>query len=121
MTTTAFPIGNRPDAGMMNDLKKQDFNRLKKEVAKDTRNAGNNLAIKEDGKIKDGAIRAIEGAPDQEAEAKQIIKNESEMVKEIKKVEDEKHPRQWEVKRAMADVKNLSVVHPELADKVVEK
>lgn len=31
----AFPIGNRPDAGMMNDLKKQDFNRLKAKVAKE--------------------------------------------------------------------------------------
>lgn len=88
----AFPIGNRPDGGLMNELKKQDFNRLKKEVAKGTRDAGNNLAIREDGKIKDGAIPAIKGAPDQEAEAKQIIKNESEMVKEIKKVEYEKHP-----------------------------
>ena len=95
----AFPIGNRPDAGMMNDLKKQDFNRLKTAVVKDTRDTGNNLAIKEDGKIKDGAMPAIKGAQDQEAEAKQIIKNESEMVKEIKKVEHEKHPREWEVNR----------------------
>lgn len=61
---------------------------------------------------------AIKGAQDQEAEAKQIIKNE--MVKEIKKVEHEKHPREWEVKRAEADVKNLKVVHPELASKVLD-
>lgn len=115
-----FQIGNRPDAGMMNNLKKQDFNRLKKEAAKDTRDTGNNLAIKEDGKIKDGAIPAIKGAQDQEVEAKQILKNESDMVKKIKKVEHEKHPREWEVKRAEADIKNLKVVHPELASKVLD-
>ena len=116
-----FPIKNGPSAGTMNNLAKQDFNRVKHTAAKQTRNAGNKLAITDEGKIKKGSVPAIIGAQDQEAEARQILKKESEMVKSITKVEHEKHPSQSEVRRAEADIKNLKLVHPELADRVLER
>lgn len=115
-----FPVGGGKAGGVNLERLRNQTKAFEKTVAGQLHNTHNNLAITNEGKIKKGARPAIEGQKDQKDEAKAVLEVESGMVKEIKQVDNKTHPTKGELERERADIKNLKVIHPELADKALE-
>lgn len=98
------------------DKQMEAFNKLKKEGL----TLQHKLPIKaSDGEIKEDNL--IIGDRKHKAEAKEVLKDESKMVKEIRELEEKRKHKPLsgkQVDNLLADKVNLDTVHPELHERV---
>lgn len=96
-----------------------------KKLQKEGLTLRHDLPIKpEDGEVKEEKKDSIMGDRKHKNQAKEVLKNESKMIKEIRDLEDKskhKHLSGKQFDNLYTDLNNLDVVHPELHERVNPK